>query len=176
MIWVAMLQAVEKGCYNLSGQQNAGGDILGDFACHVVTLNRIDGRILVGVLLLYLFVVALDEGKDPVIGGIGLTGEGTDVTVGNIFLGNFKSTVGHDGLFHQVLNFFHRGAAAHFFTGNGYTLGDPLDLQRGHTNSFFHGLIGLGDSHHNFVNVKNNFCAVALNNLHSVSSLGLQNL
>ena len=37
------------------------GDILTYLTGHIVTLNAVDGRILIGVLLLDLFIVALDE-------------------------------------------------------------------------------------------------------------------
>jgi hypothetical protein len=36
-------------------------DIAAYFACHIVTLNTVNSRILVGILLLNLFVIALDK-------------------------------------------------------------------------------------------------------------------
>ena len=52
---------------DLRGEQHAHGQILADLAGHIVTLYAVDGRVLVGVLLLDFLVVALDEGEDLVI-------------------------------------------------------------------------------------------------------------
>ena len=45
-------------------------DITADLACHVVTLNAVYSRVLVGVFLLYLFVVALYQREYLVIGRV----------------------------------------------------------------------------------------------------------
>ena len=82
--------------------------------------------------------------------------------------------MGHDRLFHQILNLLHRGTAAHFLTGNLHALGNALNLQRGHPHRFVSGFIGLGNSHNNFVDVKNDFRAVALDNFHRVLLLGVR--
>ena len=60
------------------------GDILAYLTGHIVTLNAVDGGILIGILLLDLFVVALDEGQDLLVGGIGLTDKLSLISVGNI--------------------------------------------------------------------------------------------
>ena len=73
---VEMDDACLVGCHDVLGQQDPAGDILGNLACHVVTLNRVDGGVLVGVLLLDLLVVAFDQAQDPVVGGVGLPGCG----------------------------------------------------------------------------------------------------
>ena len=169
---VEMDNASFVGRHNVLGQQNPAGNILTDLACHIVTLHGVDGGVLVGVLLLDFFVVAFNQAENPVIGGIGLTGQAADITICNIFLGDLKGSVGHDRLLHQILNFLHRGAVAHFLTGNLDALPDSLNLQRSQAHLLFHGIIGLGHSHQNLVNIKNNFCAIALDNLHGGSSLG----
>ena len=46
---------------NILGKKESLGDILADFSRHIVSLNRINDGILVGILLLNLFVVALKE-------------------------------------------------------------------------------------------------------------------
>ena len=48
------------------GQQDAVGDVAADLAGHVVTLRAVDDRVLVGVFLLGLLVVALDQAQDAV--------------------------------------------------------------------------------------------------------------
>ena len=45
---------------DVGGQQHALGQVLGDLTGHIVALHRVDSRVLVGVLLLDLFVIALD--------------------------------------------------------------------------------------------------------------------
>ena len=157
------------GGHNLLGQQDALGDVLGHLTGHVVPLNGVDRGVLVGVLLLHFLVVALDEAQDAAVGRIGLAQETAGIAVSNILLGHFKSAVGHDGLLHQVLNFFHRRAAAHFLAGNLHALGDAADLQRRHADAFFDGVVGLGDGHPDLINVKNDFCTVSLNNFHRCS-------
>ena len=46
-----------------------------------------------------------NQAEDTVVGCIGLTQQAASVAVGDISLGNFKSSVRHNGLFNQVLNF-----------------------------------------------------------------------
>ena len=162
-----MNDATLMGCHNLSRQQNAVGDILRDFARHIVTLHRIDGGVFVGVLLLDLLVVALNQAEDAVIGGVGLAQQAAGIAIGDIFLGHLESAMGHDGLFHQILNLLHRGAAAHFLAGNLYPLGNAANLQRSQTHLFFHGVVGLCNGSVNFFNVKVGFSTVSLNNLHA---------
>ena len=160
------------GRHDLRGQQNPAGNVLTDLACHVVPLNRVDSRVLIGVLLLDLLIVALNQAENPVVGGVGLPGQRTGVAVGDVFLGDLKGAVGHDGLLHQVLNLLHRGTAAHFLAGNLHALGDSPDLQRGHPHLFIRRFIGLGHGHDDLINVKNDFRAVAFNDFHWVLLLG----
>ena len=58
------------GLDHVGRQQHAHGQVLGDLAGHIVALHRVDGGVLVGVLLLDLLVVALDEAEDAVVGGV----------------------------------------------------------------------------------------------------------
>ena len=162
------------GRHNILGQQDPAGDVLGHLACHIVTLDGVDGGVLVGVLLLDLFVVALDQAQNPVIRGVGLAGQAPGVAVGDIFLCHFKGAMGHDGLFHQVLNLFNGGAAAHLLTGHAHALGNALNLHRGHAYFLIYSLIGLGNGHGNLGNIKHDFCTVAFDNLHrTVLLLGI---
>ena len=133
-------------------------------------LNRVDGGVLVGILLLDFLVIGLDQAQDPVIGGVCLAGQRADIPLGDVLLGNLKCTVGHDGLFHQVLDLFHRGAAAHFLAGNADTFRNAGDLQRGHANLLISCIVGLGDGHYDLMNVKYGFSAVSLNDFHIGSS------
>ena len=157
------------GLHDLPGQQNTVGDVLGHLACHIVTLHRIDGGILVSVLLLDLFVVALDQAQNTVIRCIGLTEQAADIPVSNIDLGNLECAMGHDGLFYQILDLLHRGATTHFLTADLDAFGNAADLQRSHADLLVGGLVGLCNSVYDLFNVKNGFRTVTLDNFHSVS-------
>ncbi len=159
------------GLHDLPGQQDPAGDVLADLACHVVPLDGVDGGVFVGVLLLDLLVVALDEAEDPIVSSVGLAEQAPGVAVGDILLGHLKGAMGHDGLFHQVLDLLHGGAAAHFLTGDLDGLGNAGDLQGGHPDLLLHRPIGLRHRHDNFINIKNLFGSVTLDDLHIVSSL-----
>ena len=73
----------------------------------------------------------------------------------------------HDGLFNQVLNLLHGGAAAHLLAGDQHMLGDTLDLQRGHAVFLIRGSIGLGNGHFDLGNIELYFSAVSFYNLHN---------
>ena len=97
---VEMNNACIVGIHNRLGQQDTGSNVLADLAGHVVTLDSIDGGVLVGILLLDFLIVGLNQAQDAVVGGIALTGQRTGITVCYIILGNLKSTMGHNSLFH----------------------------------------------------------------------------
>ena len=42
-------------------KQKSFGNVLADLTRHIVTLNAVYGRVLIGIFLLYLFVVAFDK-------------------------------------------------------------------------------------------------------------------
>ena len=52
---------------NIFRKKKSSREILADFASHIVTLYAVDRRILVGIFLHNLFVVALDQGQDPFV-------------------------------------------------------------------------------------------------------------
>ena len=159
------------GVHHFLGKQDTTGDVLADLARHVVPLDGVDGGVLVGVLLLDFLVIALDQAEDAVVRGVGLTQKAAGIAVGNIFLGHLESAVGHDGLFHQILNFLYGRAAAHFLAGDLDALGNSLDLQRGHTYLLVHRIIGLGHGHDDLINVENDFRTVTFSSLGSRFSI-----
>ena len=67
---VEVNQALVVSIHDLLGQQYALRQVLGNLAGHVVALNGVDGRVLVRVLLLDLFVVAFDQRQDLVVGRV----------------------------------------------------------------------------------------------------------
>ena len=52
---------------NLRIQQDTLGNILADLSCHIITLYAVYNRILIGIFLLYLFVVAFDQAQNLLI-------------------------------------------------------------------------------------------------------------
>ena len=147
-------------------QQEAARDVAADLAGHVVALRAVDDRVLVGVFLLGLFVVALDETQDAVVGRIGAAHQAAGIAVGDVGLGDLERAVGHNLLFDHVLNFFHGGTAAQLLTGELHALGNALDLPRRHAVALFDGGVGLRDGHDDLGNVKRRLGAVALDDLH----------
>ena len=147
-------------------QQDAVGDVAADLARHVVTLRAVDDRVLVGIFLLGLLVVALDQAQDAVVGRVGAAHQTAGVAVGDVGLGDLERAVRHDLLFDHVLDLFHGGAAAGLLTGELHALGDTLDLARRHARALLDGGVGLRDGHDDLRDIKGRLCTVSLDNLH----------
>ena len=147
-------------------QQEAARNVAADLAGHIVALRAVDDRVLVGVFLLGLLVVALDETQDTVVGRVGTAHQAAGVAVGDVGLGDLERAVGHDLLFDHVLNFFHGGTAAQLLAGELHALGNALDLARRHAVALFDGGVCLRDGHDDLRDVKGRLGAVALNDLH----------
>ena len=167
---VEMDDALVMRLDDIGGQQDAVGDIAGDLAGHVVPLGGIDHRVFIGIFLLGFLVAALDEGKDLFIGGIAAAHQTAGVAVGDVALGDFKGAVSHDLLFHQVLNFLHRGGTVHLLAGKIHRFRDAADLHGGHALAFLHHVIGFGDSGDDFGNIKVHLGAVSLDDFHMLCS------
>ena len=59
--------------YYVLGQKQAAGNIFGNFAGHIVALDTIDGRVLVGVFFFSFFAAAFDKADNAIIGSVSLT-------------------------------------------------------------------------------------------------------
>ena len=158
--------ALLMGLHNILGQQQTVGNIPGHLAGHIIPLGGVHHGIFVGVLLLGLLVVALDEGENLVVGGVGLAHQGPGIAVGDVVLGHLKGPVGHDVVLHHVLNLLHGGGAVHLLALQLHGLGDAPDLHRGHAVGLGHRVVGLGDGHLNFLDIEGNLSPVALDDLH----------
>ena len=88
---------------DILGQEDAVRQVAADLAGHVVALRGVDDGVLVGVLLLGLFVVALDEGEDLVVRCVALAHERAGVAVGDVALGDLERAVRHDLVLNKVL-------------------------------------------------------------------------
>ena len=140
--------------HDVPGQQDAVGDVAADLAGHIVPLGGVDHRVLVGILLLGLLVVALDKTEDLVVRGVGLAHQRAGIAVGNVVLGDLESTMSHDLLLHQILYFLHAGGATQLLTAEHHALCDALDLDGGHADALIHCVIGLADGDDDLGNIK----------------------
>ena len=150
-------------------QQQAVGNVAADLAGHIVALRAVDDRVLIGVLLLGLLVVALDEAEDAVVRRVRAAHQTAGIAVGDVRLGDLKRPVRHDLLFDHILNFFHRRAAAQLLAGKLHALRNALDLLGRHALGLVHRAVGLRNGHNDLCNVKRHFRAVSLDDLHSFS-------
>ena len=156
---------------NILGQQQAVRQVAAHLAGHVVALRGVDDGVLVGILLLGLFVVALDEGENLIVRRVALAHERAGIAIGDVALGNFKRAVRHDLMLDKVLDLFNRGGAPETLAGKLHTLGDALDLNGRHAGIFIYHIVGLGDRRDDLDDVEFHFRAVALDNSHGSSLL-----
>ena len=156
--------------YDLRVQQQTGGQILGDLAGHIVALHAVDGGVLVGVLLLDLFVLALDQAQDALVGGVGLALQALDVAVGDIVACYIVRLNVHQLVLHQILYFFHADRAVELLALVGNGCGDLGDLLPAQTSLTAHRITGFGNGGDDLGNIKRNFCTVSFDDLHRFSS------
>ena len=94
------------GLHDVFREKQTFGKILGDFTGHVVTLYAVDDRVLVGVLLLSLFVLTFNDGKDFLIGVVGLSDKLSLVAVLHVVSCDIERTVGHELILDHILDVF----------------------------------------------------------------------
>jgi len=163
--------ALVVGLHNVLRQQDAVRDVAADLAGHIVALRRVDNGVLVGVLLLGLLVVALDERENLVVGGVGLAHECAGIAIGDVVLGHLKGTVGHDVVLDHVLNFLDGRCAVHLLALQFHGLSDPLDLHGRHAVGLLDGLVGLRDGDDDLRNIEHDLGTISLHDFHrSISS------
>ena len=154
------------GLHDLLGEKVALGDILRYLAGHVVPLDRVDGGVLVGVLLLGFLVVALNEREDLIVGGVYRPAEIVVIAVADVVLGRLISAGPHElGLYH-LLDLFHRGSPPHPEAVGLDFLRNGLDLRLGELRNGRGGPAGLGDGSGDLFPVKQGLGAASLHDLH----------
>ena len=137
--------ALLMGLHDLLGQQQPLAEVPGDLAGHVVPLGGVHHRVFVGVFLLGLLVAALNEAEDAVVRGVAPADQGAGIAVGDVVLRHLEGPVGHNLVFHQILNLFHRGGTAQLLTRQLHGFRDPLDLGGGHALFRVDALVGSGN-------------------------------
>ncbi len=159
-------QALLMGLDDLRVQQQTGGQVLGDLAGHVVALNAVHGGVLVGVLLLDLFVLALDQAQDALVGGVGLALQALDIPIGDVVAGNVVGLHVHQLVLHHILNLFHADRAVQGLALVRDLRSDLGDLLAGQAALAAYGIAGFGNSGDDLGNIERNLRAVALDDLH----------
>ncbi len=167
---VEMNQALIMGIHDLLGQQHTLSQVLGDLAGHVVTLNGIDGRVLVGVLLLDLFVVALDQRQNLVVGRVLLALQALNIAIDDVVAGNLVAVETHDLVLDQILNLLDRHGVARVLTCLGDVLCRVNHLAVGKTRALLDLQVCGADGIDDLIDVKGNLGAAALDDLHPLAS------
>ena len=159
---VEMDDALLVRFHDLLREQQAAGEVFRYLAGHVVTLRGIDDGVLVRVFLLYLFIVEVDEGEDPVIGGIALSGDLAFVAVADVLLRHLVAAHFHDARLDHVLNVFYIAGMRIRRDLLGDVVCDGLDLEAAHLMDAFDFLIGFANGIHDLGNIKSNFLPISL--------------
>ena len=156
--------------HHIGRKQQAHRDVLGHFARHIVALHGVHRGVLVGVLLLRLLVVALNEREDLVVGRVGMALQGLHVAVDDVLARHGVSALRHDLVFHHVLDFLDRHGVARATTQPLDAMGGERNLLVGQALVLRNLVVGSLDGIHNLVDVEGHFRAAALDNLHGTSS------
>ena len=164
-------QTLLMGLDDLRVQQQTGGQIFGDLTGHIVALHAVHGGVLIGVLLLDLFILALDQAQNALIGGVGLTLQALDIAVGDIVTGNVVGFDVHELVLHHILNLFHTDGTVQCLTLVSHICRDLGDLILGQTALAADRIAGLGNSGNDLGDIKGDLCTVAFDDLHRLSSL-----
>ena len=144
-------------------EQHALCNILGNLTGNVVPLRRNNLRILVAVLLLYIFVVVLNQSHDGCVCSILFAPKCVFITVADVVLCHFKSAGMKQSVFHHILYLFDVDRSA---KGVASLLNIQSDLCQSFAGDFIrlrNLFVGAGDSPHDLARIKVYLHAVSLN-------------
>ena len=167
---VEMDQALIMGIHDLLGQQHTLSQVLGNLAGHVVTLNGIDGRVLVGVLLLNLFVVALNQRQNLVVGRVLLALQALNIAIDDVMASDLVAVEAHDLVLDQILDLLDRHGVARVLACLGDVLCRVNHLAVGKTRALLDLQVCGADGIDDLIDVKDNLGAAALDDLHPLAS------
>ena len=167
---VEMDQALIMGIHDLLRQQHTLSQVLGDLAGHVVTLNGIDGRVLVGVLLLNLFVVALNQRQNLVVGRVLLALQALNIAIDDVMASDLVAVEAHDLVLDQILDLLDRHGVARVLACLGDVLCRVNHLAVGKTRALLDLQVCGADGIDDLIDVKDNLGAAALDDLHPLAS------
>ena len=163
-------QALIVRIHDLLGQQHTLSQVLGNLAGHIVTLDGIDGRVLVRVLLLDLFVVALDERQNLVIGRVLLALQALNIAIDDVVPGDLVAVEAHNLVLDQILDLLDRYGVAGLLTCLGDVLRRVDHLAVGKTRALHDLQVCGADRIDDLFDVKDNLGTAALDDLHPLAS------
>ena len=109
-------------------KQHSLRKVSADLSGHIVSLYTVHRRILIGVLLLYILIITLDQREDPVVRRVCPADKRTFISVSYISSGKVKGSRRHDLILYHILYLFHRHSAVQFIALELYVLCDIFDL------------------------------------------------
>ena len=163
--------------YDLLRKKNTHGQVLADLACHVITLGRVNSRVLIGVLLLGILINLVKKSKDAVVCGIGLAGKLSLVAIAHILLCNLITAHLHNAGLYHILNIFHIDSVGGFKGTGGNHISKRSDLVMTQPVKLGNLLIRFFNGVDDLRLIKNNFHAISFNDVcidlstHSFKSL-----
>ena len=158
------------GLDNVGREQHSLCKVAAHLACHVVALNAVDSGVLVGIFLLNLLVVALDQREDAVIGGVRLADKRAVVAVSYIPSGKLERALCHKLILDHILDLLYRYRALHLVALVLDIVGDIKDLLLGQKRCVRR-IVRLSYGVDYLFNVKIFFRAVTLYDFHICPSL-----
>ena len=168
---VEMDYAIFMGLDDLLRKEDSPCDVLGDRTCHVVALNGVDGGVFVGVLLLRLFVRAVDERKDLAVGRILLALQILDETVLDVVLGDSMGAGLLDLRLDNVLHLLDGKRTVMRRSKSLNLLRNLLNTRLGQLVGCLNRIVRLADGIRYFAAVESLFFATALDDVHCLVPL-----
>ena len=93
--------------HNLIRKQNTSGKILTDFSCHIISLRRVNYRVLIGVFLIHFLINVFNQRQNPVVRCIGFSIQFSFIAIANILLRHLIAAHFHNSGLYHILNVFY---------------------------------------------------------------------
>ena len=151
--------------YNILRKKQTLCKVAGNLAGHIITLCRVDYRILVGIFLLKLLVCLIDQRQDVFIGCIGFTCDFSLIAVTYIFLSDLVATHFHDACLYHVLDIFYINSMRRSRNALCHGIGNTHDLIFIHLVDRLYLFVCLPNRIRNLRNIKFHFLTVTLDYL-----------
>ena len=152
---------------HLIRKKKSSRQVTADFAGHIITLNAVDRRILIGILLLHFLVAAFNQAEDLVVGRIGLAYERMLVTIGDILSRHLIASGTHNAVLDHILDLLDIGCACKALAVVFNFALDVLDLAFAQSHLFRDFLICSLYCGSDLATVENHFLTASFNNLHN---------
>ena len=159
-----MNNALLVSLHDLLRQKYTFRKVLTNLAGHVVSLCRINNRILIGILLIHFFINMINQSQNTIICGIRLTSQLPLISIAHILLGNLVSSHPHNAGLYHILNIFYMNCVGHLLYLMSDIVRDGTDLIVIHSVNIVNFVISLNDGMFNLFQIKYNLLTIALNN------------